>query len=649
MKIIRNALLLVVILGGMALTAFAAGQSDVGVAGTADKAKLEKMYPEKPLYSPYAGRNFPTRPLFGDTHLHTGFSMDAGAFGARLTPIDAYRFAHGEEVTSNSGQPVKLSRPLDFLVVADHSDGMGFFPLLMGGDPELLATPQGRKWYDQIKGGQGADAAMDIIVSFGQGKMPKGFPLPGTRSYRSAWQKTIEAAEKYNDPGRFTAFIGFEWTSNTGGNNLHRNILFREGGAKAGLVEPYTTLKPLGSDNPEDLWRWLAATEEKTGSEVLAIAHNGNLSNGNMFPIIEAFGKKIDRNYAETRARWEPLYEMTQTKGTGEAHPYLSPNDEFANFEIWDKSNLDGSVPKTKDMLEFEYARSALKNGLMLEATLGSNPYKFGMIGSSDAHTGLSAVEEDNFFGKTAPQEPSPERMTKVFIKNAKTGVTVMDWEVGASGYAAVWANENTRASIFDAMKRRETYATTGPRMVVRFFGGWDFESSDAHNRMPAAIGYAKGVPMGGDLDNAPKDKSPTFIAAALKDPFGANLDRIQIIKAWTDKNGKVQERVYDVAVSGSRTIDKNGQCKTAVGSTVDVENATWTNTIGAPELITVWKDPDFDPAQRALYYVRVLEIPTPRWTAYDARRFGTKPLEGTRMTLQERAYTSPIWYTPAN
>ncbi|MGH6629630.1 MAG: DUF3604 domain-containing protein, partial [Burkholderiales bacterium] len=331
----------------------------------------------------------------------------------------------------------------------------------------------------------------------------------------------------------------------------------------------------------------------------------------------------------------------------GESHPFLSPNDEFANFEIWDKGNLDGSVVKKKEMLEFEYARSAFKNGLVLEAKLGANPYKFGLIGSSDAHTALSAMEEENFFGKTAPQEPSPERLTKAFFKNPKTGVTVMDWEVGASGYAAVWATDNTREALWDAMERKETYATTGPRMIVRFFGGWEFEPADANNRMPAAIGYGKGVPMGGDLSGAPKGKSPTFLAAALKDPIGANLDRIQIIKGWVDKDGKAQERIYDVAVSGGRKIDADGRAKTPVGSTVDVENATWTNTIGAPELIAVWKDPAFDPAQRAFYYVRVIEIPTPRWTAYDAKRFGVKPLPGTPMMLQERAYTSPIWYQP--
>jgi hypothetical protein len=646
-KVFRSIAVVFMMIFCVAFTAFAEDEFSEGDIGTVTKSSLEKVTPTKPPYSPYAGRNFPTRPFFGDTHLHTSFSMDAGAAGARLTPRDAYRFARGEEVTASSRQPVKLSRPLDFLVVADHSDGFGFFPLLMSGDPELMATAQGKKWYDLINSGKGMEAAFDIIQSFSAANMPKGFPLPGTRSYRSAWQEVIKAADEYNDPGRFTAFIGFEWTPNPGGGNLHRNIIFREDGSKARLVEPYTTQKPLGTDNPEDLWKWLAMAEEKTGSEVLAIAHNGNLSNGAMFPMVEAFGKKIDKNYVETRARWERLYEVTQMKGDGETHPYLSPNDEFADFERWDKANLAVTQKKTNDMFEYEYARAALKNGLVLEAKLGTNPYKFGMIGSTDSHTGLATAEEENFFGKTSVAEPSAERLHGKFMENPKIGVKIMDWEVSSSGYAAVWATENTRAAIFDAMQRRETYATTGPRMLVRFFGGWDYQPEDANNRMPAAIGYAKGVPMGGDLSNAPKGKSPTYIAAALKDPIGANLDRIQIIKGWIDKNGKTQERIYDVAVSGGRKIDADGRCTTPVGSTVDVENATWTNTIGAPELISVWKDPEFDPALRAFYYVRVLEIPTPRWTAYDAKKFGTKPLPGTTMTLQERAYTSPIWYTP--
>ncbi len=615
-------------------------------AGTLDKSKADAAFKKRP-YSPYADRKFPTRPFFGDTHLHTAFSMDAGAFGCRINPREAYRFARGEQVMASSGQPAKLSRPLDFLVVADHSDNMGFFPDLFAGKPEMLADPVGRKWYDQIQAGKGAETAMEIIVAFSHGTFPKDLMyFPGTRAYKGAWQETIDAAEHYNEPGRFTAFIGYEWTSNTGGNNLHRNVIFLDNGDKAIQVEPFTVYPPYGSDNPVDLWKWMDTYEKKTGGSVLAIAHNGNLSNGTMFPIVEAFGKAIDREYAETRAKWERLYEATQTKGDGETHPFLSPNDEFADFETWDKGNLDGSVPKTKEMLEFEYARSGLKLGLKLEEKLGVNPFKFGLVGSTDAHTGLMSIEEDNFFGKTTPQEPSPERMHANFINNPKTGVSIMDWEVCAAGYAAVWAEENTRASIWDAMQRKETYATTGSRMVVRFFGGWDFEKADADSRNPGVTGYTKGVPMGGDLHGAPAGKSPSFLVAAMKDPLGANLDRIQVVKGWLDAKGELQEKVHDVVWGGDRQPGADGKLP-SIGSTVDLANATWTNTIGAPELISVWQDPDFDAKLKAFYYVRVIEIPTPRWTAYDAKRFGVKPLEGTRMTVTERAYTSPIWYTP--
>jgi len=381
---------------------------------------------------------------------------------------------------------------------------------------------------------------------------------------------------------------------------------------------------------------------------VLAIAHNGNLSNGLMFPTKKAFGKKLDPEYVKTRARWERLYEATQTKGTSEAHPILSPNDEFADFELWDIGNLDLSAAKKEGMYKTEYAREALKNGLKLEQKLGANPYKFGMIGSTDTHTALSSTEEDNFFGKMATAEPSAERLTNTFTANKETGLAYLDWMVRASGRAAVWASENTRASIFDAMDRKETYATTGTRMIVRFFGGFDFAPNDANDRRPARVGYAKGVPMGGDLTNAPEGISPTFLVAALKDPIGANLDRIQVIKGWVDKDGKTQERIYDVAVSGDRKIDDDGRAKDSVGSSVDVADATWTNTIGAGEMITVWKDPDFDPALKAFYYVRVIEIPTPRWTAHDAKYYGSKPLPDTKMVVTERAYTSPIWYTPS-
>jgi hypothetical protein len=616
-------------------------------SGELSKDKAEQAHPPKGVYSPYAGRNFPIRPLFGDTHLHTSLSLDAGAGGTRLGTRDAYRFARGEEVMASSGQPAKLSRPLDFLVIADHSDQMGFFPDLAAGNPNILADPMGRKWYDMMNSGKAAEAAMDIVTVFSQGKFPPALVYsPSSLPYRNAWQDNIAAAEQYNEPGRFTALIGYEWTSLDRGNNLHRNVIYRDNGDKASLMVPYMTQAPFGSNNPVELWKWMDEYEKKTGGSVLAIAHNGNLSNGTMFPLVEAFGKKIDKDYAESRAKWERLYEATQTKGDGEAHSFLSPTDEFADFETWDKGNLDASVKKTREMLQYEYVRSALKLGLKLEKDLGTNPYKFGLVGSTDAHTGLAAAEEDNFFGKVASGEPTPHRLTAAFQNNPNSGIKVMDWEVSSSGYAAVWATENTRGAIWDAMHRRETYATTGTRMVVRFFGGWDFIKADAQSRTPATAGYAKGVPMGGDLSKGPAGKSPSFLVAALKDTIGANLDRVQVVKGWIDAKGDLQEKVYDVVWSGDRKPGADGKVA-SVGSTVDEANATYANSIGAPELITVWTDPNFDPAIRAFYYARVIEIPTPRWTAYDAKRFNVKPTAGTRMTIAERAYTSPIWYTP--
>jgi hypothetical protein len=645
---LRKLVVAIAAVGTMVFAAAWAQQQPTTDVGTLDKKSAEKAF-KKP-YSPYAARHYPTRPFFGDTHLHTSYSMDAGAFGCRLGPREGYRFAKGDEVVASMGERARLSRPLDFLVVTDHSDGMGFFPQLLAGDPKILADPQGRKWYNLIQEGKGAEAAVDIVTSFSQHKISRALAMemiPTSSSYRATWKQIIAAADEANEPGRFTAFIGYEWTSNTGGNNLHRNVIFRDDGAKARMVLPLITVKPLGSDDPRDLWKWMAAYEDKTGGNVLAIAHNGNLSNGRMFPIIESFtGKPIDREYAEQRARWERLYEATQIKGDGEAHPFLSPTDEFAAFERWDKGNLDLSELKKQEMLVYEYARSALKNGLKLESELGVNPYKFGMIGSTDSHTALATADQDNFFGKTSTSEPNPDRATHPFIK--AENATIMGWEQVASGYAAVWATENTREALFDAMERRETYATTGPRMIVRFFGGWEFEDRDARNRMPAAAGYAKGVPMGGDLGMPPSGKAPTFLAAALKDPIGANLDRIQIVKGWLDGQGELHEKIYDVVWSGDRKPDGQTGKLPPVGSTVDVANATWSNTIGAPELITVWKDPEFDPSQRAFYYVRVLEIPTPRWTAYDAHHFGITMDKEVPMTAQQRAYTSPIWYTPA-
>jgi hypothetical protein len=610
---------------------------------------VKDAFPAQKHYSPYAGRSFPTKVFFGDTHLHTGNSLDAGAFGARLLPEDAHRFARGEELTSSTGLQVKLSRPLDFLVVADHSDNMGFFPLLHSGDPKMLADPTGKKWYDMIQAGgqQGVAAAVEIIQALTGNSFPDALYLaPGTAAYRSTWEKTIAAAEKYNEPGRYTALHGYEWTSTEKGANRHRVVIYRDGAAKASMMEPYTSLPPYGSPDERDLWKWLTKYEDKTGGSILAIAHNGNLSNGVMFPVVDTFtGKPYDRAWAEERIKWEPLYEITQIKGDGETHPFLSPNDEFADYEIWDQGNLDLSEFKKDEMLQHEYGRSALGIGMELEKKLGVNPYKFGFIGSTDSHTGLATAQEDNFFGKHSGAEPNPKRVEHPMAKVGDAEYT--GWGMVASGLAAVWARENTRAALFDAMENKETYSTTGSRMLVRFFGGWDFTTEDAQNRLPAAVGYGKGVPMGSDLSKAPKGKSPNFLVAALRDPMSGNLDRIQIVKVWVDKSGKRHEKVYDAVWSGNRKSGRGGKLP-KVGNTVDVANATWTNTIGSPELITVWTDPEFDPKVSAAYYARVLEIPTPRWTAYEAKRFGIKMKKEIPMVNVERAITSPIWYDPA-
>jgi hypothetical protein len=365
-----------------------------------------------------------------------------------------------------------------------------------------------------------------------------------------------------------------------------------------------------------------------------------------MFTVETFDGKPLTRELAAMRIRYEPLIEATQIKGDGESHPFLSPDDGFADYEKWDKSNLNGTEAKTPGMLQWEYAREALKTGLKLERKLGVNPYKFGMVGSTDSHTSMSAVEEDNFFGKHSGVEPDPHRWEHVVIQAPQPEFTIMGWQQAAGGYAAVWATENTREAIFDAMKRKETCATTGPRMVVRFFGGWNFTADDSMTRMPAFAGYDKGVPMGGDLREAPAGKKPTFLVDAMKDPLSGNLDRIQIVKGWLDGAGKAHEKVYDVVWSGDRKRGADGKVP-AVGNTVNVAKATWRNTIGSSELIVVWTDPDFDASQPAFYYARVIEIPTPRWTAYEALRFNVKMPPEVPMVTQERAYTSPIWYAP--
>ena len=595
-------------------------------------------------YSPYLDQGWPNRVYFGDTHLHTSYSTDAGMFGTRLGPDEAYQFARGEEVISNTGLRVRLQRPLDFLVVADHAENLGLAPMIEESNPDLLTTEWGRMVHDMVKSGDAGGA----YGAWGKGMETRQDPLAGNDALtRTMWERLTAIAEKYNKPGRFTAFIGFEWTSSPDGDNLHRNVVFRGDKDDADQVIPFSN---YDSSDPEDLWQWMSDAEQQTGSRLLAIPHNGNLSSGLMFDDVTFTTKKrIDRDYAERRMRWEPLYEITQMKGDGEAHPALSPNDEFADFETWDKGSF-GVTKHTAKMLPNEYAREAFKRGLAYEKKLGVNPFKFGVIGSTDSHTGLATTTEDNFFGKISPLEPSaePDRFEEVitgrFVEDPAQQNLAM--QSSASGLAAVWAVDNSREALWDAMARKEVYATTGTRLMVRVFAGFEFVADDIQRHDFAKYGYQKGVPMGGDLSQAPDGKAPSFLIRALRDVDGANLDRAQVVKGWMDTKGKLHEKVYDVAWSGDRQMDADGKLP-PVGNTVDVADASYTNTIGDPLLLAYWQDPDFDPKQQAFYYVRVIEIPTPRWTTYDAKFFKIELPEGIPTAIQDRAYTSPIWYTP--
>jgi len=633
---------------------------EVNVKGAfdADDGVSRETKPDTPAgaaakkgYSPYADRKYPTHVYFGDTHHHTANSGDAFMAGDRLTPEQSYRFARGEQVISSTGVPAKLSRPLDFLVVSDHAEGLGLMYQVYDGNPTFLADPMLAGWNKAMKGTMAdqAKAANEVTSAQAQGTLPAVIKDPKVVGpiMKSVWTQYTATAEKFNEPGRFTAMIAFEWTSVPGGNNLHRNVLFRDGKDKADQILPFSAWQ---SEDPEKLWEWMDKYEKKTGGKVLAIPHNANLSNGRMFELVDFAGKPLSKDYAERRARWEVLQEMMQTKGSSEAHPAMSPNDEFADYGIagWEYGNLTlEGKPLTKEMMPTNYLRYGLLQGMMLEQKLGVNPFKFGFIGGTDVHNSLSSIEEDNFFGKHVNQEPSAIRWEHVSKQGF--GKTRYTWHYTAAGYAGVWATENTREALWDAMMRKETYATSGSRITVRFFAGWDFQASDARTRYIANIGYRKGVPMGADLPKAPAGaKGPTFLVAAMKDAMSGNLDRIQIVKGWLDKAGKPHEKIYDVAWGNAdrRKPGKNGKVP-PVGDTVDVATATWTDTIGDPELAGVWKDPEFDPSVRAFYYARVIEIPTPRWTAYDQVRFGIKMSPDVPMKHQERAWTSPVWYTP--
>ena len=592
--------------------------------------------------TPTAAANYPTNVYFGDSHVHTGWSADAGMDGATLTPEDAYRFALGLEVKSNSGLKAKLHRPYDWFMITDHSDGMGVVNEVVAGNPEMMADKTVKRWHDALASGDekaAADAKSELIVMQSEGKLPKVVMDP--KWMKTAWEKTVDAAEKYYKPGEFSTFIAYEWTVNAGGgDNLHRNVIFRDNAAKTRSLLPLTTFE---TQDPEKLWAWMQAYEQKTGGRVLAIPHNGNMSNGRMFEEQRFDGSPMTKEWAAMRAKYEPLFEVTQIKGQSESHPALSPEDEFASWDLWDRGNLI-LKPKPKGAIKYEYWREALKSGIRLQDELGTNPFQYGANGASDTHTGLSTTEEDNFFGKFKTLEPSNKQRWSFPLLTGPSGEYV-GWEQAAAGVMGVWAKENTREAIWDAMMRKETFATTGPRIQLRFFGGFDFNEQDAEGDI-AATGYEKGVPMGGELSGAKRGQPMTFLVAAMKDPMGANLDRVQIVKGWVDGNGEAHEKIYNVKWSGERKKDGRGHIQ-HVGDTVDLKTANYTNDIGAPQLIGYFRDEEFNPVHKAVYYARVLEIPTPRWTLYDKVRFDVDMDKKVPMTHQERAFSSPIWYTP--
>ncbi|PHS39385.1 MAG: hypothetical protein COB07_06420 [Sulfurovum sp.] len=612
----------------------------------------------KKTYSPYADRAYPTKLLFGEQHIHSALSADAGGGGTKLLPRDLYRFAKGHEILSNTNQPIKRNRALDFMCITEHTDGMGAITDILKGTPEIMADKQGKDLHDRFaQGGNVAKkASQDLISWFSQGTLSTALNYqPGNAGYKRTWQDLVNAAEENNEPHKFTTMIAYEWTSLVKGNNLHRNVIFRDGPERTYNILPFTMTPPMGSPNPEDLWKWLQTYEDTTGGQVIAIPHNGDLSNGMLFNTVDDFknGAKFDSNYIKTRAKWEKLYEIMQSKGDGETHSKLSPKDEFADYETFDYGNLDATEKKTDAMLEYEYARSSLKNGLKLGKEFGTNPFKFGFVAGSDHHTGLATQMDDNYFGAFTWMEPNRHRIVgkngKITVakENKKLDFGFDTWQYSSPGVTAVWADANTRAGIFDAMKRKEVYATTGPRIRVRVFAGFDFTKEDLKHRDLATVGYAKGVPMGGDLSVHNAGQNPTFIIAAMRDPEGANLDRVQLIKGWIDTKGETHEEVINVAWGGDRKLSVNGKLP-AVGDTVDLSVPTWTNTIGAATLYGYYEDKDFDSKQSTFYYIRVLEIPTPRWTAYDAVRYNLTLPKEVKVKTQERAYTSPIWYTPS-
>lgn len=606
----------------------------------------------------------PTRELlWGDTHLHTSYSFDAFLNGnLSAGPDTAYRWAKGLPVIHPHHRArVRIGTPLDFLVVADHAEYLGVIRKLYIEVEDGPAAAFAARVREAFDGGDGAALFQGVLpeaqLEPGEtrdptlgGGAPTSLPIAGQDEplRRSAWAETTAIADRHDRPGEFSAIIGWEWSSLPNGANLHRVVMTSADGETARRFMPFSS---SDSSYPEDLWTWLAQVEASVGADFVAIPHNPNISKGYMWAETALDGSPYTEEKARRRARWEPVAEVTQYKGDSETHPDLSPDDPFADFETYTayiQRNRQTYVAGVGD-----YARSALRRGLEIEARVGANPYRFGMIGATDSHTGLAAAEEANFWGKMA-LDSTPETKGRF-----AGGRDVTGWNMQAGGLAGVWAEENTRAAILAAFRRREVYATTGPRIGVRFFGGWHFEPEDARAADLAARGHRGGVPMGSELPPRPEAPGglrrllgarapggPRFLIHVARDPVGANLDRVQVVKGWLEAEGGSDERVYDVAWSGERAPDAAGRLP-AVGNTVDLETGRHANTIGAAELATVWTDPDFDPTRPAFYYLRVLEIPTPRHSLLDGLALQTAPPDEQAPTLQERAYTSPIWYAP--
>ncbi|HRH86041.1 MAG TPA: DUF3604 domain-containing protein [Rubrivivax sp.] len=583
----------------------------------------------------WAAPNAERDAYFGETHVHTSWSLDAWLFGNRLTgPADAYKYFKGETIKHPAGYDIKITTPLDWAGVTDHSEYVGV--IKFANDPNSPVSKLAAAQPLRVDPNKPLLEEGDRIFAYVTKVLFGGPPVKALASPQIAgtvWQETIAAAQAANEPGKFSAFCSYEWTSMPNNMNMHRNVFFKEC-----HKVPAAPFSALDSAHPEDLWQWMDS-ERKKGNELLAISHNANLSDGRMYPTeVDLRGRPIDAAWAESRNRNEKLTEIKQIKGASETHPLLSPNDEFASFEIM--QFMIGDPPGRTPQIPGGFARQALKDGLAMQGALGFNPYKFGFNGGADSHNTAVAYRQGNWFGAHALTDATPQ------IRMSGRITAGMDpRSLNPAGLTGAWAEENTRAAIFEAMQRKETFATSGPHIRVRLFGGWDYAADTLNDAAWVKTGYAKGVPMGGDLPAA-KAKAPSFVVWAVKDPSSGNLDRIQIVKGWS-KSGQSFEKVFDVVWAGDRKAGKWSGKIAKIGSTVDVDNASYTNTIGAVELKTVWTDPEFDPSADAFYYARVLEIPTPRWTTLQAKELGIAPPDVVPATIQERAWTSPIWYTP--